>query len=529
MAASERHSSRHSSTGASGGFLGWVERVGNKLPNPFMLFTVLAVLVLVLSFVLNKMGVSVTYMAASAKAGAGLTETTVTVRNLLEAGYFREVLKNFVKTYTDFAPLGTVMVAMIGIGYVQDTGFFDAFMRKTLLRCPPYLITFVIALVGVCANISSNAGIIISTTLAAAIYASLGRNPILGAVLGYVTGHGGFTANLLITADDVLQSSITKSAADAAGIAAPINPLMNWYFLIAATFVIATIATLVTEFVMPRYIETKGKIDSNVLASEGLTPAQENGLKLALKYFLVFIVLILIGTVPSGGILRNAEGNFLPTSPLTEGIVPILVFLFFFVGTGYGLGAKVITSQHQIPKLMSGGLRDSLIYFVICFPAAYFISFFGASRLSVILSVKGAELLEHFNFTGIPLAVSFILLVTFLNLFLTSGSAKWMILAPIFVPMFASVGFAPALTQIAYRIGDTSTNPIAPINYFIPIIIGIMERYKDSDEEIGFGNVISLTLPYSICYLIFLTGLLVLWMHFDLPLGPGASLWMPGV
>lgn len=526
---------QRSSTGVNKGFLGWIGRVGNKLPNPFMLFTALAIIVLLLSVICSWLGVSVTYMAANAKEG-GLVETTVTVRNLLTADYFQEFLRDFVKIYINFAPLGIVMVLMLGIGYVQDTGFFDAFMRKTLLKAPPALITFLIALVGVCANISGNAGIIISTTLAAAIYASLGRNPILGAILGYVSGHGGFTANLMITGDDALLSGITRAAAEAAGVVAPINPLMNWFFMIPATFVIALIATLVTEFIMPRYVETKGKVDVNALADQGLTADQEKGLKLALKYFLVFLVLVIYGCLPKEsflgglpgiGILRNAKDAFLPSSPLTEGIVALIVFMFFFVGTGYGIGSKTITSQHQVPKLMAGGLRDSLSYFVVCFPAAYFIHFFGSSRLAVILSVKGAEMLEHFQFTGIPLAISFILLVTFLNLFLTSGSAKWMILAPIFVPMFATVGFSPALTQMAYRIGDTSTNPIAPINYFIPIIISTMERYKDDDgEEIGIGNVISMTLPYSLCYLVALMTMLGVWMYFELPLGPGASLWM---
>lgn len=514
-----------SSSVVNKGFLGWVGRVGNKLPNPFMLFTALAVIVLALSFICSKMGVSVTYMAASTK-GDAVVETTVFVRNLITKEFFQEILRDFVKIYVNFAPLGTVMVAMLGIGYVQDVGFFDAFIRKTLLHCPPALITFFIALVGICANISGNAGIIISTTLAAAIFASLGRNPVLGAVLGYACGHGGFTANLMITADDALLSSITKAAADSVGIDFVVTPLMNWFFMIPATFLLAIAATLITEFVMPRYMESKGRLNADALSDQGLTEEQQRGLKLAGRYFLVFLVLMLIGTIPANGILRNDAGRFLPSSPVTEGVVALTVAMFFFVGTGYGIGSGAIKNQHQVPKLMSGGLRDSLIYFVICFPAAYFIYFFGASKLSVILSVKGAELLQVMNFTGIPLTIAFVLLVCFLNLFLTSGSAKWMILAPIFVPMFASVGISPALTQMAYRIGDTSTNPIAPINYFIPIIIMIMEKYKDDDEEIGIGNVISMTLPYSMCFLVVLLITIFVWMLLNLPLGPAAPLWL---
>lgn len=513
-----------SSSVVNKGFLGWVGRIGNKLPSPFMLFTALAVIVLLLSWICSKMGVSVTYLAAS--KGEGVAETTVFVRNLVTKEFFQEVLRDFVKIYVTFAPLGTVMVTMLGIGYVQEVGFFDAFIRKTLLHCPSMLITFFIALVGICANISGNAGIIISTTLAAAIFASLGRNPVLGAVLGYACGHGGFTANLMITADDALLASITKAAADSVGLNFTVTPLMNWFFMIPATVLLALTATFVTEYIMPRYVDASANLKADALADQGLTKEQQRGLKLAGRYFLVFLALMLIGMVPSNGVLRNEAGKFMPSSPITEGVVALIVAMFIFVGTGYGIGSGTLKNQHQVPKLMSGGLRDSLVYFVICFPAAYFIHFFGASKLSVILSVKGAELLQSMNFTGIPLVISFVLLVCFLNLFLTSGSAKWMILAPIFVPMFATVGISPALTQMAYRIGDTSTNPIAPINYFIPIIIMIMEKYKDGDDEIGIGNVISMTLPYSMCFLVVLLISIFAWMLLGLPLGPAASLWM---
>lgn len=263
----------NSSSVVNKGFLGWIARVGNKLPNPFMLFAALALIVLVLSYICSKMGVSVTYMAASAKSG-DLAETTVFVNNLVTKEFFREILRDFVKIYVNFAPLGTVMVAMLGIGYVQDVGFFDAFIRKTLLHCPPALITFFIALVGICANISGNAGIIISTTLAAAIYASLGRNPVLRAILGYACGHGGFTANLMVTAADALLSSITKAAADSVGIDFAIGPLMNYFFMVPATLLMAGAATFVTEFIMPRYVETKGKLSAEALEEQSLSEDQ---------------------------------------------------------------------------------------------------------------------------------------------------------------------------------------------------------------------------------------------------------------
>lgn len=502
-----------------------IETGGNKLPDPFFLFVIFAVVVLVLSYVLNAAGVSVTYMSAATGGGASKM-TTVGVRNLLEAKFLQEFLTDFVKTYITFPPLGIVMVLMLGIGYVQDTGFFDAFMKKTLLGAPPYMVTFMLSLVGVCANISGNAGIIISTTLGAALFASLGRNAILGAIVGYVSGHGGFTANLLVTGDDALLSGITASAAQSMGIVAPTHPLINYFFMIPTTLAIALTVTVITEYVMPMYVNPKGKLDVSGIEGRRITPAENRGLKMSMWYFFVFLALVLLGTVPAHGVLRNAAGNFLPASPLLSGVVAILFFLFMFVGTGYGIGAGAIKSHRDVPGLMAGGLKSSLSYFVVAFPAAFFIYFFSASKMAVILSVKGAQVLQAMNFTGVPLAVSFVILVAFLNLFLTSGSSKWMILAPIFVPMFAQVGFSPALTQMAFRIGDTCTNPITPINYFIPMVLAIMQQYKQDDEEIGLGNIISMTLPYGLAFLAVLTALLIVWMVFNLPLGPGVSLWM---
>ncbi|MTI71663.1 MAG: AbgT family transporter [Firmicutes bacterium] len=507
-------------------FINFVERVGNKLPHPFMLFVSLAIIVLIISFVCNKLGVSVTYMTASKNAAETTKEVTVTVRNLLEADYIRSFLTDFVDTYVSFPPLGLIMIMMLGIGYLQDTGFFNALMRKTLLGAPAYTVTFVLAVVGVCANIASNAGIVFAASIGAAIFAALGRNPILGAVAGYAAGHGGFTANLMVAGTDGLLAGITESACKSMGIEAPTHPLINWFFMIVATFVIAASVTFVTEKIMPKFIKLEGDVDASELKKQELTPIENKGLKNALIAFVVFLVLILIFTIPQNGLLRNEAGNILPKSPFTKGIVAILFFLFVTLGTAYGIGAKVIKNHKSIPKFMANGLKGSISFFVVALPAAYFIGFFKASNLATIIAVKGANLLQSLNFSGIPLAISFVILTGFLNLFLTSGSSKWLILAPIFVPMFSIMNFSPALTQLAYRIGDSVTNPISPINYFLPMLIAILQQYKGDNEDIGIGTVISMTLPYSIMFLISLVLLLVIWMLIGLPLGPGTPLWL---
>jgi len=507
-------------------FIKGVERAGNKLPHPFMIFFLLGITVLVLSFILSKLGVSVTFMSASKDAAEIATEKTVGVKNLLEAGYMQDFLSNFVNTYITFAPLGLIMVMMLGIGYLQDTGFFNVLMRKTLLGAPVYMITFVLAIVGVCANIASNAGIVFAASIGAALFASLGRNPILGAVAGYAAGHGGFTANLMISGTDALLAGITESASKSVGLKSPTHPLINYFFMIVATFVIAICVTYVTEKIMPKVMSMEGEVDNKEILKQKLTPLENRGLKYSLIAFLIYLGLVLSAAIPASGFLRNEAGNILPKSPFTNGIVPLLFFLFVILATSYGYGSKTIKSHKQIPKFMASGLKGSISFFVVALPAAFFIDFFKASNLATIISVNGAELLQSMNLKGIPLAIAFIILTGFLNLFLTSGSSKWLILAPIFVPMFSMMNFSPALTQLAYRIGDSATNPISPINYFLPMLIAIIQQYKKDDEDVGLGTVISMTLPYSISFLIALTLLLVFWMLIGLPIGPGASLWL---
>lgn len=506
-------------------FINFVEVAGNKLPDPFFLFVAFALIVVTASFIFAKMGVSVTYMAASSGGGAA-ESVTVGVKNLLDAAYMQKMLKDFVNIYVGFAPLGLVMVMMIAIGFAQNTGLFNAFMKKTLLGAPAMIVTFMLAVMGVCANIASNGGIVFAASIGAALFASLGRNPILGAITGYVAGHGGFSANLIINGTDVLLGGITESAAASIGIVAPTNAMVNYYFLIVATFVIAGATTFVTEKIMPKYMKY-GAIDQPIGMNEGLTEAEHKGLKYAGIVCAIFIVGLLACTIPQSGFLRNAEGGILPSSPFVDGITAIIFIFFTFVGCAYGVGAGTIKKQSDVPKFMESGLKGSLSFFVVALPAAFFIQFFNDSKLATVIAIKGAAVLQAMNLNGIALAVGFVLLTGFLNLFMTSGSSKWLILAPIFVPMFSVMNFSPALTQLAYRIGDSITNPIAPVNYFLPVIIAIMTQYKrPEDPEIGLGSIISMTLPYSIAYGIALISLLVIWMLFNIPMGPGAALFL---
>ena len=505
-------------------FIHAIEVIGNKFPHPFWLFVVLSLVLLGLSYWLGEKGISVTYMVG--KAGEAPKETTVSVVNLLSYPAMRTFLADFVKTYVNFAPLGLILTMMLGIGIVEQTGMISALMRKTILGAPRMLVTAVIAIVGINANLASDAGIIFTPVIAGAVFKALGRNPWIGVAAGYAAGAGGFTANLFVAGTDALLSGITTTAIEGVPYIpadTPTHPLINWYFMMAGTVVLTFLTVWVTErYIVKMLGDNDTGLDAEALKQHAVTPAENRGLLFALFALIAYIAIIVWLTYPEGSLFRNpADGSILPKSPLLSSVMPLLFGLFFVVGIAYGIGAGVIKKGEDVPKLMSKGLVGSTGFMVVVLPASLFVALFRMSHFDTVLSVTGAEFLKSMNLGGIPLLVLFIILVTFLNMFMISGSAKWLILAPIFVPMFAGVGFSPALTQVAYRIGDSTTNIISPLSYYLPVMIGLLEQYKPKeDTEVGIGTVISMAMPYSIFYLIGFTLLLVVWYMLGLPLGP---------
>ncbi|MDR2174609.1 MAG: AbgT family transporter [Synergistaceae bacterium] len=511
-------------------FIRAIEIIGNKFPHPFWLFVLLSLIVIGLSHWLAQNGVSVTYLAA--KAGEAPKETTVKVVDLLNYDAMRTFLAGFVKTYVNFAPLGLVLTMMLGIGIVEQTGMISALMRKTILGAPNFLVTAVIAFVGINANLASDAGIIFTPVIAAAIYKALGRNPWVGIAVGYAAATGGFTANFFVAGTEALLSGITTSVVEGVPSIPPGTPthvLINWYYMATATIVLTVLTVYVTEKYTIKFLgDSDGVLDEEELKKHAVTPAENRGLAAAFLTLVLYIALIVWLTYPQGSLFRNPKtGSLLPSSPLLSSVMPILFFLFFFVGSAYGIGAGTIKKGEDIPKLMAKGIAGSIGFIVVVLPASLFVDLFRMSRFDVVLSVNGADWLKTMNLGGIPLLLMFVVLVTILNFFMMSGSAKWLILAPIFVPMFAQVGFSPALTQVAYRVGDSPTNIITPLSYYMPVIIGLLEQYKkDSDTEVGIGTVISMMIPYTIFYFIGFTLLLILWYVLNLPLGPGVSAFL---
>lgn len=488
-----------------------IEHAGNKLPDPITLFTILAGLVLLLSWVLSVFGVS------AVQPG---TDNVIEVKNLLSQEGIILILTQMVSTFTGFAPLGLVIVTMIGIGLAEQTGLISAVMKKLVMSAPAKLIVPFIIFTGLVGNIAADAAFIILPPIAAMIFMSIGRNPLAGLIITYAAVAGGFSANILISSIDVLLLGITESAAHIADPAYTGRATMNYYFLIVSTFLLVGIGTWVAKkFTEPRFGVFEGKIEK----LEPLTVLEKRGLKWAGIVTLVYVIVLAITVIPSNGLLRDPEtGGFL-NSPFMSGIVPIMLFFFLLPGLAYGIAAKEVKNDKEVAEKIFKSIADMAPFIVLAFAASQMIAFFNWSNIGSILAIKGAELLQALNFTGLPMMIGFVLICAFVNLLIASASAKWALLAPIFVPMFLYLGYSPAITQMAYRVGDSITNPITPMLPYFAILLSFAKRY---DKNIGMGTLISALLPFSVFFAIGWILLFAIWFLLGLPLGPGDYIYL---
>ena len=507
----------------------WIERVGNYLPHPFFLFIILIGVLFVLSFILHQTGLQTTVTTFDPETDRQVVDT-VSVVNLVDRQVFQHLITNFVKTFIYFAPVGLVTVMIIGVGLAEQTGFFSALIRFIVRKTPPAYVTFVLAVLSICANIASDAGIVIAPAIGAAVFLALGRHPIAGVCTGYVAVYGGYSANVFVAGTDVALAGITESAIRYMNVDVPVHPLMNWYVMMGSTVLLATVVTLVTEKVI---VPLLGEYDppdeyrlTNAHESLALDPAEKKGLLIAAIAIALYILAILFMAVPEQGLLRNDEGGLLPKSPLISGIIFILFVFFFVVGVSYGFGSGSIKSTHEIPQMMAKGLSGVAGFLVVCIPAAVFIDLFHKSNLTTIIAIEGANLFREIDIGMIPMLLLFALMCAVLNIFITSGLTQWLITAPIFVPLFYNLGLSPAITQMAFRIGDSTTNIISPLSAYLPMLLGLLEKYRNKDQKVGIGTAISLMLPYSLAALVFWTLFLGLWLFLGLDPGPGVSIFV---
>jgi len=508
------------SAGFIGRFLSVVEKLGNALPHPATLFAGFALLVVVLSWLVSLTNISVLHPG---------TGETVLPFNLISAEGLDMILSKMVTNFTGFAPLGTVLVALLGIGIAEGSGLIGTVLRLIVLSSPKKLLTFVIVFAGILSNTASEVGYVLLVPLAAVIFLAAGRNPMGGLAAAFAGVSGGYSANLLLGTIDPLLAGLSEEAARIIDPTYLVNPACNYYFMFASTFVIAILGTWTTEkIVMPRLGEYTG--DEKADEIRGLTKDEKKGLIYALIATLLFILFLVLGLVKSiGGVefgfLRHPVTGGILKSPFMSGIVAFIFLGAAFAGIAYGIGAKTIKNDSDVMKGMSKSMETLGSYIVLVFFAAQFVAYFNWTNLGLIFAIKGAAVLETSGLTGIPLMISFILVAAVINLVMGSASAKWAIMAPVFIPMFMILnpqGYSPEFTQLAYRIGDSVTNIISPMMSYFALIVAFIQRY---DKNAGIGTIVSTMIPYSFVFLIGWVLLLIIWMVFELPIGPGSPLF----
>lgn len=494
-------------------FLGVVEKVGNALPHPATLFAIFALGVIIISGIAAQFNLEVTH--------PGTGEKIAPVSLLTVAGLHR-IITSMVTNFTSFAPLGVVLVALLGIGIAESSGLIGSALRLLVVSAPRGLLTFVIVFCGVLSNAASEVGYVLLVPLGAIIFLAVGRHPIAGLAAAFAGVSGGYSANLVLGTVDPLLSGLTQEAAQIIDPGYLVNPACNWYFMFVSTFFITTAGTWVTEkIVIPRLGPYQGDAKPEELRK--LTGEEKRGLWFALAAGLMLSALILWGLIPSGGFLRSAEDGSILHSPFMNGIVTFIFLGAGVTGIAYGVGARTLRNDSDVMKGMGKAMETLGIYLVLCFFAAQFVAYFKWTNLGMILAVEGAIFLEALGLGPIPLIMCFILLSAFINMFMGSASAKWAILAPVFVPMLMLVGFSPELTQVSYRVGDSVTNIISPMMSYFALIIAFMERYQ---KDAGIGTLIATMLPYTFVFLIIWSILLGIWVALDIPLGPGATLFL---
>lgn len=491
-----------------------IEVVGNKLPHPATLFLMMAVLVALLSWWASAVGLAATHPA---------TGEVIAVRNLLSADGLRWIYTNVESNFVNFPPLGLVLVIMIGIGVAEGSGLFTVLVRQLVLGAPPKLITAAIITAGIFSHLASEVGYVILIPLGAMIFHALGRHPMAGFAAAFAGVSAGFGSNFLIGSVDPILAGLSTSAAQIIDPSMNINPMVNYYFMVASAIMVIFVGTWITEkIVEPRLGTYIGK--EKPLAIEQITPLEKKGLKWAGIGTLIFIALMAWTIIPENGLLRDPITGGILQSPFFSGIVVGLLLLFFVPGLIYGIIVKTIKNDKDVINHMSNSMKGMGGYIVLVFFAAQFIYWFNYSNLGLVVAIDGAEFLSHIGFTGIPLILTFLLLSAFLNMFMGSASAKWAIMAPVFVPMFMILGYHPGLTQAAFRIGDSVTNVITPMMSYFALIVTYAQNY---DEKNGIGTIISLMIPYTVVFMLVWAVMMSIWMLLGIPVGVDGPIHLP--
>ncbi|WP_288831384.1 AbgT family transporter [uncultured Corynebacterium sp.] len=514
----------------SAGFLGVVEKIGNKLPDPFWLFVILSGVVAVTSWAGAKIGM------AAKDPGSG---EMVQVESLLTGENISKMVTEAVNNFISFPPLGVILSVMLGVAVAEQTGLLSAMIRAMVDKVGPKMLTFMVALAGVTGSVASDAIYVIIIPLGAMAFYAVGRSPIVGAMVAFAASSAGFNASLILNITDLLLAGISTSAAHIVDPEYTVSPLANIFFVIPSAVVLSLIITAVTEMFVDkkaRQLIDHGEIEEHELsfanATAGdspddandedleLSPTESKALKAAGLALLAFLAVFFLLLFVPGSPLANPDEGFMKSPLITAIAVPISIG-FFLCGLAYGLVAGTISSSADIPDMMATGLKSLLPMLVLFFAVSQFLAWFKWSNLGSWTAIRGAELLQRWDLPVVVLFAGFVLMVAVINLLLTSGSAQWALMAPVVIPMMMYVGVSPEVTQMLFRIGDSPTNIITPMSPYFALALTFLQRYY---KKAGVGTLMSLALPYSLAMVTGWFIFFLIWYYAGIPLGPGAPM-----
>ncbi|MFK3676561.1 AbgT family transporter [Microbacterium sp. NPDC090218] len=540
----------------SKGFLNWIEKVGNKVPDPTIMFVYLIGLIAVLSAILSWIGVSVTddvvipvpkdeFSQINEQFGGNwqiydtttgmpaeipdytIEEQTFEVRNLLSIDGIRFFFSSFVDNFAGFGVVAVVLIAMAGVGVAEHAGLMGAMIRRVVKVAPRRWLAFILIFVGVLSSVATDAGYLILVPLAAAAFLTVGRHPLAGLAGAFAGVGAAFGANLLITPSDSMLTEITNEVLVSAGMQ-PIEVTQNFYFGIVSTFLLTTVALLVTVFVTEKRLGTYDRRDMTIAdEAEGVDhDAEARGLKFSFWALLGFVAVILALTLPPGAPLRDPEtGDIIGTTPFMASLVFIISLAFLVCGIAYGAGARTLRGGTDTVRAIAktfASLGGLLVMFLMI---AQFIALFNWTNLPTVAAVSAAELLQQASVPAIVLLLAFIVVIVILDFILPGLVPKWVIFAPVFIPIFASLDVAPQTLLAAYRVGDSPVNVLTPLMVYLPFMVTVAQRYK---KEAGIGTIIALMIPYAVWMLLSWTALYVVWFLLGIPWGPGSPVDIAG-
>ena len=530
-----------------GGLLGAVERIGNKVPHPVLMFGYLILLVIVLSWGLSLAGVSVTeqvavpiaegapdydYYEDTTQPGLApgtppydedwtLVEETIPIKSLVSVEGIRFIFSSFVSNFAGFGVVAVTFIAMMGAGVAEESGLLGSLIRKLVGAAPKWALTFILILVGVVSSVASDAGYLILIPLAAAAFASVGRHPLAGLASGFAGVAAIFMVNISLTPTDAMITEIANESLALAG-GEPITIVANYYFMVASSLVMAMVAAVITEkIVEPRLGPWTPEPGAVVHSDAGDIPADadKRGSRFALIGFLIVMAIVSLATFLPGAPLRDPEtGNIIGNTPFMDSLLFIIMLAFLVSGVAYGAGAGTIKGSTDVIKAITktfAGLGGMVLMLLMI---SQFIAYFNWTNLPRVIAVSLAELLEQANIGAIPLLIGFVLVIVLLDFIMPGALPKWAIFAPIFVPLFMRLGVAPQTLLAAYRVADSPVNALTPLMVYLPFIVTIAQRYT---KKAGIGTVVALMLPYSVILLVVWTVMFIAWFALGIPLGPG--------